>query len=194
MTDYTQEILKIFINEIEAVNNFENESIIDILHGETLTPKQRENSNTFSYIKITDAFKIVLEEIAIEVNQEYRTLAITDKRLNYEFLEHLATEMRVYYHYFKLLNRFKRKDKQDTQPLKAYLNNLKTIKEFTLNLNLKDEVENEINFYTNIDTQFKNQVGFIHEIANLYNTKRISKNKSNKLEHFVKLKIQSIVP
>jgi len=193
MTDYIDKIAEIFIKEIEAINNYDHNTevaqlIREIINEEKPTESEILNSNQLTNLIITDEVEDILYEIAIELSSDYKEILFIHNVLNIDFLEHVASEIRSNHVYFKLLNRVKRKEKRDLQTLKTYIKALETVKAITLNLNLKNEIEKEISFYSNINKTFLKSKGFIYEISKPHLTKQ----KANKFEIFIKGKINQL--
>ncbi|ADG92278.1 hypothetical protein Arnit_0613 [Arcobacter nitrofigilis DSM 7299] len=176
-----------------------------------------EINSSFNYINIID-IEEVIKEIALEIEHNYQHLFIKERNeekiFDFEAIRKIALFILSSYKLLRLLNKFKRKDKNDFQPLKSYINSLTNIIDNTLNESLKNEAKKELEFFKGIQIKQKmfTKNDEIYEILEHYNnllvdignqrskfynfkpSQKLNKNTCRKLEKFIKLKLQQVIP
>jgi|GEM_PF-7108075 len=164
-----------------------------------------ELNTNFNKILINEKLKDMITAIAIEINADYQSLFIKEdnKSIYFDFnaLKKISSNWLISsIKYIKLLKKF-RDYKQGMRPLKKYKNAIKTILEGTQSEYLKISLEKEYNFYENINSNFLKSSGEIYSLLTWYNKlmledkrgnkpsfpkDKLSKQKCNKLEKFIK--------
>lgn len=200
--DFINEIKKCLTDEIESVNTYATQNRIKLKNAnieELIVDKIiGVQSNLVQTSLIAEEFNQIhaptdlIEVIAIELNNNHRKLIISQGNLDNEIIECIALQIRCYIQYFRILERFRRKDKGDLQNLQAYINSLKKMEKYAISPTLKAEVKKEISFLSEIDTKFKNSKG---DLCDFLSIKKplLLREKINKLEHFIKSNCLSLV-
>jgi len=200
--DYTKKITKLMFQEIDSINAYASKNrqdlekanlaeliIDDILGIQSRLTQVALMAEEFNQIHVTKEF---IEAIAMKLNNNHRMLIVKNKELDCVIIEQIVGEIRCYIQYFRILERFRRKDKGDLQNLTTYLNSLETLKRYAILPTLKIEIEKEMLFLSKINKAFKTSIGGLYDLLSLIKPKIAEKN-THDLEKFLKVQCLAAV-